>query len=183
MLKELLRPWRDTLVSQSERAGSRAQRDTQKTEFREGTTTAIADQSSAESVLKKSLDSNKAQMGASMEARRVTSAKEAAAVEQHCVDYEAKRLAWNSKEYANEVREAAAALKAEREAKAHAEAEATAAAAAAAAAAAPPAASPARAAPTFAWGLALDLASDSLVDDSLRRQQGYLTAVGSDAVI
>ena len=120
-----------------------------------------------------------------MEARRIASAKEAAAVEQQCIEYEAMRVAYNSKEYADEVRAAVAALKAESEAKAQAKADA----AAAAAAAAPPAAdeggapSPARAAPSFAWGLAIDLASDALVDDSLRIQRGHTTAVGSDAVI
>ena len=115
-----------------------------------------------------------------MEARRVEFAKEAAAVEQHCIDYEAMVAAWNSSEYANEVREAMAALKAEREAKAQAKAEAEAAAAAAAAAAAP---SPARA-PSGAWGLwgsAIDLANDASVDESVRRQRGHTTVVGSES--
>ena len=173
MLKGLLRPWRDTLLSQSERPDNRAQRDTQRKECRQETTKAH----SAESALKKILDSNEAQMGASMEARRVELAKEAAAVEQHCRDYESMVAAWNSSEYANEVREAMAALKAEREAKAQAKAEAEAAAAAAAAAAAP---SPARA-PSGAWGLwgsALDLANDASVDESVQRQRGHTTVAG-----
>ena len=59
-----------------------AERDTQK-EFCEGATQAIAGQTS---VLKKIPDNNAAQMEASMEARRVASAKEAAAVEQQCIE-------------------------------------------------------------------------------------------------
>ena len=101
-----------------------------------------------------------------MEARRVEFAKEAAEVEQHCRDYESMVAAWNSSEYANEVREAMAELKAEREAKAQAKAEAEAAAAAAAAAAAPCPRAPSGMGPV---GLAIDLANDASVDESVRR--------------
>ena len=124
MLKELLRPWRDTLLSQSVRADSRAQRDTQKKKNRKGTTKAIADQSSQESVLKKILDSNEAQMGASMEARRVASAEEAVAVEQQCIEFEAMRVAYNSKEFRDALKAERERLEAEAEAKAQAEAQA-----------------------------------------------------------
>ena len=133
MLKELLRPWRDTLLSQSVRADSRAQRDTQKKKNRKGTTKAIDDQSSQESVLKKILDSNEAQMGASMEARRVASAEEAVAVEQQCIEFEAMRVAYNSKEFRDALKAERERLEAEAEAKAQAEAQAEAEAAAAAA--------------------------------------------------